>query len=38
MNKKDDVNENECLNGIVFSALGAKGEKCCYIEIYVKEE
>ena len=34
---EDSVNKNQCLNGIVFSDLKAKGEKCCYAEYKAKE-
>ena len=30
----EGVNEEQCLNGIVFSDLATVGEKCCYYEIY----
>ena len=29
----DEVSEEQCLNGVVFSDLEANGEKCCFVEI-----
>jgi hypothetical protein len=34
MNAESEVNEGQCLAGIVFSELEAIGEKCCYSEVY----
>ena len=31
------IEEEQCLNGVVFSELEKTGEKCCYAEIYLEE-
>ena len=37
MNAESEVNEGQCLAGIVFSELEAIGEKCCYSEVFQKK-
>ena len=37
MSSFEDVNETQCLNGVVFTDLEANGEKCCYSESYSEE-
>ena len=37
MSSLEDINGTQCLNGVVFSDLEAKGEKCCYSESYSEE-
>jgi len=36
MAKEEEVTEEECLNGVVFTDLAKAGEKCCYAEIELK--
>ena len=37
MSSFEDINETQCLNGVVFTDLEANGEKCCYSESYSVE-
>ena len=37
MSSFEDINETQCLNGVVFTDLEANGEKCCYSESYSEE-
>ena len=37
MISSDEINETQCLNGVVFSNLSDAGEKCCYSESYSEE-
>ena len=34
---EEKVNENQCLNGVVFDDLAKAGEKCCYSKLYIEE-
>ena len=37
LKNEDEVSEEQCLNGVVFSDLAGNGEKCCYTEISSEE-